>query len=179
MSVFLEYLRENIQKEPDREILFDELHTKGISYAELDELSGKVYAWVKEQGLGKEDFVMINLPRSVLPVIAMIGIWKAGAAWVMVEDTYAPDRIEFIRNDCGCKAEINNDNWEQIMRLKPLTGGGGRHHLTLTTQPSPSIPPAAPEGPRAYCMSGAASMISAESFARILHRRIVLLCSRL
>ena len=122
MSVFLEYLRENIQQEPDREVLFDELHTQGISYGELDKLSGKVYAWVKEQGLGKEDFVMINLPRSVLPVIAMIGIWKAGAAWVMVEDTYAPDRIEFIRNDCGCKAEINNDNWEQIMRRTPLAG---------------------------------------------------------
>ena len=72
MSVFLEYLRENIQKEPDREILFDELHTKGISYAELDELSGKVYAWVKDQGLGQVDFVMIKLPRSVLPDIAKI-----------------------------------------------------------------------------------------------------------
>ena len=83
---------------------------RASAYGELDKLSGKVYAWVKEQELGKEDFVMINLPRSVLPVIAMIGIWRAGAAWVIVEDTYAPDRIEFIRNDCGCKAEINNDN---------------------------------------------------------------------
>ncbi len=122
MSVFLEYLRDNTQREPDREVLFDDIHTTGISYGELDKLSGKVYAWVKEQGLGKEDFVLINLPRSVLPVIAMIGIWKAGAAWVLVEDAYAPERIAFIRNDCGCKAEINNDNWEQIMRITPLPG---------------------------------------------------------
>ncbi len=119
---------------------------------------------------------MINLPRSVLPVIAMIGIWKAGAAWVMVEDTYAPDRIEFIRNDCGCKAEINNDNWGQIMRRTPLAGETSfdAHDAAFAIYTSGST-----GRPRAYCMSGAASMISAESFARILHRRIVLLCSRL
>ena len=122
MSVFLELLHDHAQRGPDTEVLFDEVRTKGVSYGELDELSGRVYGWVKEQGLGKEDFVMINLPRGVLPVIAMLGIWKAGAAWVLVEDTYAPERIAFIREDCGCKAEINSQNWEQILRRKALDG---------------------------------------------------------
>ena len=66
-------------------------------------MSGRVYAWLKREGIGREDFVLINLPRGVLPVIAMIGVWKAGAAWALVEDTYPADRIRFIREDCGCK----------------------------------------------------------------------------
>lgn len=52
----------------------------------------------------------------------MLGIWKAGAAWALVEDTYAPERIGFIRKDCGCKLEISAENWDEIMRHDSLPG---------------------------------------------------------
>ena len=52
----------------------------------------------------------------------MIGVWKAGAAWALVEDTYAPERISFIREDCGCKVELCADNWDEIMHTEPLKG---------------------------------------------------------
>ena len=58
-------------------ILFDETHKTGITYAQLDEMSGRIYAWLKDLEIGKENFVLINLPRGVLPLIAMIGVWKA------------------------------------------------------------------------------------------------------
>ena len=118
----LETLQEYTQRSPQSVILFDENNTKGLSYAQLDDMSGRIYAWVKNQGLGKEDFILIDLPRGVMPVVAMIGIWKAGAAWALVEDTYAPDRIAFIRQDCGCKAEISAANWDEIMHTEPLQG---------------------------------------------------------
>ena len=97
-------------------------YTKGITYHQLDEMSGRVYAWLKQEGIGKENFVLINLPRGVLPVIAMVGVWKAGAAWVLVEDIYPADRIRFIREDCGCKNELNSANWQEVMCLEPLSG---------------------------------------------------------
>ena len=118
----LQRLEEYTAKDPNAAILFDEVHTKGITYAQLDDLSGRVYAWLKNKGIGKEDFVLINLPRGVIPVIAMIGVWKAGAAWALVEDTYAPERIDYIRIDCGCKVEINAADWEQVMQTEPLQG---------------------------------------------------------
>ncbi|WP_026510523.1 AMP-binding protein [Butyrivibrio sp. LC3010] len=122
MKTILDTLQEYTAKAADKQILFDEVSVKGITYRQLNEMSGKIYAWLKSQGIGKEDFVLIRLPRGVKPVIAMIGIWKAGAAWALVEDTYAPERIEYIRNDCGCKNEISVANWEEIMRLEPLEG---------------------------------------------------------
>ena len=118
----LELLEEYTEREPQAAILFDEAHTGGITYAQLDDMSGRIYAWLKEEEIGREDFVLINLPRGVMPVISMVGIWKAGAAWALVEDTYAPERIEYIRKDCGCKAELNAGNWETIMALDPLPG---------------------------------------------------------
>ena len=122
MEYLLQKLHEYTEEKPNASILFDETYTKGITYQQLDDMSGRIYAWLKEQGIGKEDFVLIDLPRGVQPVIAMIGIWKAGAAWALVEDTYAPERIEFIRRDCGCKAELSVDNWDSIMRRQPLPG---------------------------------------------------------
>ena len=121
-TYILDRLEEYTQKAPHAPVLFDEVYTKGITYAQLDEMAGRIHAWLKEHGIGREDFVMIRLPRGVLPIISMIGVWKAGAAWTLVEDTYAPERIEYIRKDCGCKTELCTDNWEEIMSTEPLPG---------------------------------------------------------
>ena len=98
MAYIIDLLDKYTAETPNTAILFDEVHKK-MTYAELDELSGRLYGYLKEKGIGKEDFVLIDLPRGILPIVAMIGIWKAGAAWALVEDTYAPDRIAFIRDD--------------------------------------------------------------------------------
>ena len=122
METIIQKLQRYTKEDPNAVILYDEAHSGGISYAKLDDMSGRVYAYLKNQGIGKEDFVLIDLPRGVLPIVAMVGIWKAGAAWALVEDTYAPDRIEYIRRDCGCKLELSAENWDEIMRCEPLEG---------------------------------------------------------
>jgi len=122
MKTIIDTIREYAAKSPDSAILFDETRSKGVTYAELDDMSGRVYAYLKNNGIGKENFVLLNLPRGIQPIIAMIGVWKAGAAWALVEDTYAPDRIAYIRKDCGCVFEISANNWEEVMRTSPLEG---------------------------------------------------------
>ena len=122
MEYIIEKLKQYTAQKPDEAILFDDANSKGITYAQLDEMSGKVYAYLKQNGIGREDFVLLNLPRGVMPIIAMVGVWKAGAAWALVEDTYAPERINYIREDCGCKAELNAANWPDVMHTAPLSG---------------------------------------------------------
>jgi acyl-coenzyme A synthetase/AMP-(fatty) acid ligase len=104
---FLDAWRENVAAGPDRLFLTDEVHPRGITRRDADELSAKVFAWLKKQGIGKEDFVLVCLPRGIMIPIAMMGVWKAGAAVTVVEDTYAAERIEFIRKDCNCKTVID------------------------------------------------------------------------
>lgn len=122
MRTLVEQVEFYSRNTPESTILFDELTPKGVSYEKLDNLSGRVYAWLKKRNIGKEDFVLINLPRGVLSVIAMLGILKAGAAFVLVEDTYAPERIDYIRRDCACKAEIDRGAWMEILLTEPLEG---------------------------------------------------------
>ena len=117
MKSFVEKFGDNVKKRPNQAFIFDEANSKGISYSKIDEVSGKIYNYLTMNNIGREDFVLINLPRGVQPVMALVGVWKAGAAFTIVEDNYAPDRIDFIRKDCNCKIEINKDNWEEIMNL--------------------------------------------------------------
>ena len=119
---FLDAWRENVTAGPDRLFLTDEVHPRGITRRDTDELSAKVFAWLKKQGIGKEDFVLVCLPRGIMIPIAMMGVWKAGAAVTVVEDTYAAERIEFIRKDCNCKTVIDISSWEEIMKEEPLSG---------------------------------------------------------
>ncbi len=118
----LQLLESYTKQSPNSAILFDEAHSKGITYAQLDDLSGRVYAYLSQKGVGKEDFVLINLPRGIMPIIAMVGVWKCGAAWALVEDTYAPERIDFIRHDCGCKTELNAQAWDEVLNTAPKSG---------------------------------------------------------
>ena len=102
--------------------LYDEATPKGISYEQLRIVSGRVYAYLKARNIGKEDFVLIKLPRGVQPVIAMIGVWRAGAAFVIGEENLGADRVDYIYKDCGCKLSITSDVWEEINRCDPLDG---------------------------------------------------------
>lgn len=122
MRTLVEQLEIHAQDKPNTAVLFDEQTPKGLTFLELSLLSGRVYAWLKEHGIGREDVVLINLPRGVSPMVAVIGILKAGAAFVLAEDTYAPERIEYIRRDCGCKIEIDRAAWDEILQCVPLAG---------------------------------------------------------
>ncbi len=109
-------------REPAAVFLTEEQTERGFTRGEVDELSARVYGYLAGKGVGREDFVLIRLPRDARPFIAMLGVWKAGAAFTVVEDSYAPERIEAIRQDCGCRLEIDEDAWAEILVTEPLQG---------------------------------------------------------
>lgn len=119
---FIKNFIENAKNNPNRNILADDSIPKGLTFKQVDEISGKVYAYLSEKGIGKEDFVMLCLPRGVKPIVSMIGVCKNGSAFVLVEEDYAPERIEYIRSNCNCKLVINTEVWEEIQTRQPKEG---------------------------------------------------------
>lgn len=96
--------------------------SKGITYNKLWDYSGRLYAYLKDKNISKEDFVLICLPRGVRALVAIVGIIRAGAAFTIVESTYAKDRIEYIKNDCNCKLVLDEDSYAQAMTCDSLDG---------------------------------------------------------
>ena len=122
VSYFFDVWQKHLEKRANEVFLVDVGRNLKYTLKESDEITGKVYAYLKSKGIGKEDFVHINLPRSAAIILANLGVWKAGAAFVITEDTLAPERIEYIKKDCSCKLTIDINVWEEILNCQPLTG---------------------------------------------------------
>ena len=119
---FIKKLQLFSREHPDKPALSDCSDVNTITYGQLDELSGRVYGYLKDAGIGREDFVNILLPRGVLPFIAATGVWKAGAALVILEEQYPKERIEYIQKDCSCVLVIDQEVWREIMNHPSLPG---------------------------------------------------------
>lgn len=117
---FIEQFEENVRLYPEKIILQDK--ESRLTFRQLDELSGRVYAYLKQKGIGREDFVMICLPHGVMCVVALLGIIKCGAVSVPVAETLPEERKRFISKDCGMKMEVNSSNWQSIVSCESLNG---------------------------------------------------------
>ncbi|WRZ89701.1 amino acid adenylation domain-containing protein [Streptomyces sp. NBC_01007] len=72
-----------------------------LTYAELNTRANQVARWLIRQGVGSEQLVALAVPRSVEMVAALLGILKAGAAFLPVDPEYPADRIAFMLEDAA------------------------------------------------------------------------------
>ena len=112
----------HVKEMPEWKFTYDGVATNGRRRSEVDDEASRVYAYLKGKGIGKEDFVMICMPRCVQVVSAILGVLKAGAAFTVVDSHYADERIDYIYRDCECRARIDLDTWAKAMEQEPLAG---------------------------------------------------------
>src|SRR5437868_4316833 len=70
-----------------------------ISYGELNERANQVARYLRRAGAGPNTLVGIYLERSAEMLVAVLGVLKAGAAYVPLDPAYPADRIAFIVED--------------------------------------------------------------------------------
>lgn len=117
----LEKLERYVQLTPDRDAVICEPEDR-LTFKELWNISGKIYAWLKEKGIGPEDIVMYCLPRGVFLYACMVGTMRAGAAFVLAETENEAERTTFIREDSGCKLFVDEECMNGILGYQALEG---------------------------------------------------------
>ncbi|MEV6736817.1 Pls/PosA family non-ribosomal peptide synthetase [Streptomyces sp. NPDC051104] len=75
-----------------------------VTYADLDARANQVAHHLRRLGLGPGARVALMVPRSVEMYACLLGVCKAGAAFVPVDPEAPPDRVAFILGDAGAAA---------------------------------------------------------------------------
>ncbi len=70
-----------------------------LTHREFDELSNRVARYLATRGVERGDRVGICLDRSIEMVAAVVGILKAGAAYVPLDPSYPTDRLAMMQED--------------------------------------------------------------------------------
>jgi amino acid adenylation domain-containing protein/non-ribosomal peptide synthase protein (TIGR01720 family) len=72
-----------------------------ISYGELNRRANRVAAHLRSMGVGPESIVGICMERRNEMAMAILGVLKAGAAYLPLDPSYPPERLRFMVEDSG------------------------------------------------------------------------------
>ncbi len=77
-----------------------------LSYAALDAHANRLAHHLRSQGVGAETVVGLLVDRSLELVIGLLGILKAGAAYLPLDPSYPAQRLSFMLSDAGCSVLV-------------------------------------------------------------------------
>ena len=97
---------------PEKPILIFE--NQVFTYHQLDEMSNSLAHTLRAMGLRRNDIVPIIAVRSWYIIVAMLGVLKAGGAYMPVDSTYPKDRIEYMINAAKCGIAVTYGYREEL-----------------------------------------------------------------
>ncbi|GAA2447461.1 non-ribosomal peptide synthetase [Streptomyces pulveraceus] len=77
-----------------------------LTYADLDRRANRFARHLRRTGIGPGSIAALLLPQSVETYVSLLGICKAGAAFVPIDPATPPDRVAFILRDVGASAVL-------------------------------------------------------------------------
>ncbi|GAB2555245.1 hybrid non-ribosomal peptide synthetase/type I polyketide synthase [Rhodanobacter koreensis] len=89
-----------------------------LTYAQLDRRSDGLAARLRDAGVAPGAIVGVMLDRSVDAVSAILGVLKAGAAYLPLDMAYPEERVAFMLDDAGVRVVVT----PRVDRVLPLAG---------------------------------------------------------
>lgn len=95
-----------------------------VSYAALDRRANALAAVLRQRGVGPERLVGLLLGRGVELIVGILGVWKAGGAYLPLDPAYPRERLQYMLADA-----------QPVLVLTGERGGGAldgnREHIPL------------------------------------------------
>ena len=88
---------------------------KQFTYAQVDEITDRIAAYIVSKGLGAEDVVSVIIPRCEWMPIASMGVLKAGCAYQPLDPSYPKERLNFMMQDASAKLLIADEELRPIV----------------------------------------------------------------
>ncbi|HEV3468925.1 MAG TPA: amino acid adenylation domain-containing protein [Pyrinomonadaceae bacterium] len=90
-----------------------------LTYAELNRRANRLARYLRRQGAGPEVIVGVCMERSVGMLVALLGILKAGAAYLPLDPSYPEERLSFMLADARAPLVVTE---ERAAKNLPRTG---------------------------------------------------------
>jgi long-chain acyl-CoA synthetase len=99
---------------------------KRPTYGEITGAANSLAHSLRDEGLKRQDRVVIYLENSVELVVALFGVLKAGGVFVIIDPQVKAKKMEYIIKDCGARILITDSEHlisssEFLSQLKALT----------------------------------------------------------
>ncbi|MED4721878.1 non-ribosomal peptide synthetase [Bacillus atrophaeus] len=102
---------DQVQRTPDQvAVVFEQ---EWLTYLDLHQRSNQVAHYLQEQGIGLGDRVGLLAQRRVDTIVNMMGILKAGAAYVPIDPDHPRDRQTYILENSSCKLLLESGLYEE------------------------------------------------------------------
>ncbi|MES2940790.1 MAG: amino acid adenylation domain-containing protein [Pseudomonadota bacterium] len=86
-----------------------------LSYGELDAQSNRLAHALKSKGVGPDDLVGIRMQRSLEMVVGLLGILKAGAAYLPLDPEDPPERLDFMLADARPRLVLTQERVRELV----------------------------------------------------------------
>jgi amino acid adenylation domain-containing protein len=107
---------ERARRTPDSiAVIFED---EQISYRELEQRANQVACRLTEMGVSSQILVAVCIERSIDLIAALLGVLKAGGAYLPIDPAYPAERIDFMLEDSGAAILLTQENLLNNFRHK-------------------------------------------------------------
>ncbi len=79
-----------------------------LSYKALNDRANQLAFYLVQQGIAKERLIPICMERSIEMIVGILGVLKAGAAYVPIDPDFPPERIDYLLKDTAAKTVLTS-----------------------------------------------------------------------
>jgi amino acid adenylation domain-containing protein len=97
---------QQVERTPDA--IAHEYEGSSLTYAELNERANRAAAFLRQRGIGTDSLVCVCMERSFELVIALLGVWKAGAAYVPLDPSNPLERLQYMVRDSRARVVMTS-----------------------------------------------------------------------
>lgn len=102
---FQDLFEEQVLKTPDQIAVV--CNDQSLTYRELNKKANQLASILQSKGVSKESIIGVMVDRSLEMIIGMVGILKAGAAYLPIDPNYPNERIEYMLQDSQAKCLLS------------------------------------------------------------------------
>ncbi|MBZ9636381.1 non-ribosomal peptide synthetase [Clostridium sp. FP1] len=111
-----ELFEHQVEKTPHKIAL--SFQGENLTYRELNERSNQLAVYLRKKDVKKEKIVGVMVTHSFEMIVSILGIMKAGAAYLPIDPSYPIERVNYMLQDSGAVMVITNVEITSEIKIK-------------------------------------------------------------